>query len=56
MIKLKYRVEVKAIGGWTLHSEHATKKEAIDQADMVRGRVVSRQSGGEIYYFKGASK
>ena len=35
-----YKVEVKAIGGWTLHSEHRSYRDAVDQADMVRGRVV----------------
>ena len=34
-----YIVEVKSIGGWTTHSTHASYREAIDQADMVHGRV-----------------
>lgn len=34
-----YKVEVKAIGGWTTHSTHDSYRDAADQADMVRGRV-----------------
>ena len=33
-------VEVKAIGGYTLHSTHRRYRDAVDQADMVHGRVV----------------
>jgi hypothetical protein len=36
-----YTVEVKAIDGWTRHSEWDRLTDARDQADMVRGRVVS---------------
>lgn len=34
-----YTVEVKAIAGWTTHSTHESYRDAVDQADMVRGRV-----------------
>ena len=34
------RVEVKSIGGYTTHSTHDCWKDAIDQADMVHGRIV----------------
>ena len=33
-------VEVKGSFGWTTHSLHDTIQDAIDQADMVHGRVV----------------
>jgi hypothetical protein len=35
-----FAVEVKAIGGFTQHSTHDSYRDACDQADMVRGRVV----------------
>ena len=35
-----YTVQVKAIGGWTVHSEHDDLDDAIDQADLIGGRVV----------------
>lgn len=38
-MKTTYRVEVKAVAGWTTHSEHESYREAVDQADMVHGRV-----------------
>lgn len=34
-----YEVEVKAIGGWTRHSEHENYGDARNQADLVHGRV-----------------
>lgn len=34
-----YTVEVKAIGGWTAHSTHDNYRDAVDQADMVHGRI-----------------
>lgn len=34
-----YAVEVKAVDGWTTHSEHASYEDARDQADMVHGRL-----------------
>ena len=37
---MSYTVEVKAIGGWTRHSEHESYRAAVDQADMVHGRVM----------------
>jgi hypothetical protein len=37
--KTIYVVEVKAIGGWTRHSTHVTRQDAIDQADLVHGRI-----------------
>jgi hypothetical protein len=39
-----YTVEVKAIGGYTTHSTHDSYRDAIDQADMVRGRVVGDEA------------
>lgn len=39
-----YTVEVKAIGGWTRHSVHATYSDAADQCDMVHGRIVDAVS------------
>jgi hypothetical protein len=38
---MPYEVEVRAIGGWTRHSSHASYKDAVDQADLVHGRIVS---------------
>lgn len=38
---MKYKVEVKAIGGWTHHSEHESYRDALDQAEMVHGRVAN---------------
>lgn len=35
-----YAVEVKAIGGWTRHSEHGSYRAAVDQSEMVHGRVM----------------
>ena len=35
-----YVVEVEAIGGWTTHSTHESYRDAVDQADMVHGRIV----------------
>lgn len=35
-----FSVEVKAIGGWTTHSTHAGYRDAVDQADLVGGRVL----------------
>ena len=43
-----YMVEVKAIGGWTRHSEWASYRDAVDQADMVHGRVIT-PGGGTDY-------
>jgi len=39
-MEITYKVEVKAVDGWTLHSEHDSYRDAVDQADMVHGRVV----------------
>jgi len=36
-----YQVQVAAIDGWTDHSEHASYRDAVDQADMIHGRVVT---------------
>ncbi len=37
---MSYTVQVKAIAGWTHHSTHDSYRDAVDQADMVRGRVL----------------
>lgn len=34
-----YAVEVKTIDGMTTHSTHDSYRDAVDQADMVRGLV-----------------
>jgi uncharacterized membrane-anchored protein YjiN (DUF445 family) len=36
-----FAVEVKTSGEYTTHSTHDSYKDAVDQADMVRGRVVA---------------
>ncbi len=36
-----YKVEVKSVAGWTLHSEHQSYRDAVDQADMVHGIVIT---------------
>lgn len=38
-----YQVEVKSVAGWTLHSEHDSFRAAVDQADMVRGRIAGEE-------------
>jgi len=38
-----YHVEGQSVAGWTLHSEHESFREAVDQADMVRGRVAGEE-------------
>lgn len=40
-----YRVEVRANDGYTTHSDHDSYKDAVDQADMVHGRVVVAETG-----------
>ena len=40
-----YAVETKAIGGWTRHSTHDSYRDAVDQSDMVHGRVVVAATG-----------
>jgi hypothetical protein len=35
-----YTVEVTTGGEFTAHSTHSSYRDAVDQADMVRGRVV----------------
>jgi len=44
-----YTVEVKAIGGWTRHSDHDSYGDAVDQADLVHGRVVDRETSCVVY-------
>lgn len=39
-----YAVQVKMIGGWTIHSLWATRKTAKDQADYLRGSRVIKIS------------
>lgn len=40
-----YLVQVKAIGGWTHHSTHDSYRDAVDQSDMVHGRVLCAATG-----------
>jgi len=35
-----YTVEVSVGGEWTLHSEHGSYRDAVNQSDMVHGRVL----------------
>lgn len=35
-----YKVETKSVAGWTTHSEHSSYRDAVDQSDMVHGRVL----------------
>ena len=46
-----YTVEVKAIGGFTQHSTHDSYRDAVDQADMVRGRVICDVPDG-VYFLR----
>ena len=39
-IQKMYAVEVNAVGGWTRHSEHTSYRDAVNQADLVHGRIV----------------
>lgn len=39
-----YEVEVKVSGEWTHHSNHQSYRDAVDQADMVRGRVTGDEA------------
>lgn len=43
--KMKYAVQVRADGGYTLHSTHDSYRDAVGQADMVCGRVVIAATG-----------
>jgi len=45
---MKWSVYVRAIGGWTLHSQWRTRKEAVDQADMVHGVVRQSAASDDI--------
>lgn len=36
---MMYHVEVQAIDGWTRHTSWESYRDAVDQADMVHGRV-----------------
>jgi hypothetical protein len=40
-----YTVQVKVGGEYTLHSTHDSYRDAVDQADMVHGRVVVAATG-----------
>jgi hypothetical protein len=44
---MTYTVEVKAIDGYTTHSTHDSYRDAIDQADMVKGRVAGDREAYE---------
>jgi hypothetical protein len=44
-----FRVEVKSSGEYTTHSTHDSYGDAINQADMVRGRVIADVPDG-IYF------
>jgi len=46
---MMFAVEVKAIDGYTTHSTHDSYRDAVDQADMVRGRVVCDVPDG-VYF------
>lgn len=35
-----YVVEVESIDGWTVHSSHSSYRDAVEQCDMVHGRIV----------------
>ena len=40
-MRVIWTVEVRTTTGeWTVHSEWSNRKDAIDQADMVGGRVI----------------
>lgn len=40
-----YAVQVKVGGEYTLHSTHVSYRDAVDQADMVHGRVIVEATG-----------
>lgn len=40
-----YTVQVEVGGEYTLHSTHESYRDAVDQADMVHGRVVVSATG-----------
>jgi len=40
-----YTVQVKVDGEYTTHSTHASYRDAVDQADMVHGRVIVAATG-----------
>ena len=42
---MMYTVQIKVGGEYTLHSTHESYRDAVDQADMVRGRVVVAATG-----------
>lgn len=45
-----YTVEVRnTVGEWTHHSEHDTYVDAIDQADMVGGRVAGINESSDAF-------
>lgn len=37
---MTYTVQVRVGGEWANHSSHESYRDAVDQADMVRGRVL----------------
>ncbi len=41
----KYLVEVKSVDGYTTHSDYDSYRDAVDQADLVGGRVVIAATG-----------
>lgn len=42
---MKYAVQVRSDGGYTIYSTHESYRDAVDQADMVCGRVVIAATG-----------
>lgn len=44
---MTYTVEVRAIDGWTRHSEHESYGAAVNQADLVHGRVAGDRDAWE---------
>ncbi len=49
----KYTVQVRVGGEWTTHSTHDSYRDAVDQADMVRGRV---EGDAEAYRYAASSQ
>lgn len=37
---MSYTVQARVNDGWTLHSTHDSYRDAVDQSDMIHGRVV----------------
>lgn len=50
-----YTVEVKVGGGWTMHSQHESYHDAVDQSDMVHGRVMLSTGGSDMQAWRWAA-